>query len=360
LNLATLGWNPFFDQHFSPFRSQGLAPARVVREHGQSYQVLSERGELSARVAGRLLRGTPMSSDLPVVGDWVAIQARPDEGKGTIHAILPRKSRFSRKVTRSKSEEQIVAANVDTVFLMSGLDADFNTRRIERYLALAWDSGADPVIVLNKTDVCADVERCVAEVESVAFGVPIHPVSAKEMRGLDALRRYLLPGQTIALLGSSGVGKSTLLNRLLGAERQATASVRESDCKGRHVTSHRELVLLPGGGMIIDNPGMRELQMWAHEEVLAGTFQDVEELAARCRFSDCLHDSEPGCAIREALANRVLDPARLRSYHRLQREIRHMEARRAEKARLGERAKKRQREKRNRGRQLPKAKGWIE
>jgi ribosome biogenesis GTPase len=295
-----------------------------------------------------MLHGAVWRSDLPAVGDWVATRVWPEEGKATIHAVLPRKSVFSRKVAHSRTEQQVVAANVDTVFLVSGLDRDFNVRRIERYLTLAWESGATPVIVLNKTDLCSDVAHFVADVESVAVGVPIHPVSAKENQGLDSLRRYLAPGETVALLGSSGVGKSTLLNTLLGTERQRTAPVRERDQRGRHATAHRELVFLPGGGMLIDNPGMRELQMWTDDEALAETFDDITLLAARCRFRDCRHDSEPGCAVREAIENGTLDEARLRSYWRLQREIRHLETRRDQKARLVERAKKRRHEKRSR------------
>lgn len=341
MNLAALGWNPFFDQHFEPHRSRGLNPARVVREHGQSYQVISERGELFGQLAGRLLHGALRRSDLPAVGDWVATEAQPEEGKATIHAVLPRKSAFSRKVPHSRTEEQIVAANVDSVFLVSGLDGEFNVRRIERYLTLAWDSGANPVIVLNKTDLCPDVEKPIEDLESIAVGVPIHLVSAKERQGLDTLRQYLTFGETVALLGSSGVGKSTLLNGLLGTERQPTAPVRERDGKGRHVTAHRELVFLPDGGMLIDNPGMRELQMWADHEALAETFDDISELASRCHFRDCRHDSEPGCAVQKALENGMLDAARLRSYQRLQREIQHLETRRDQKARLAERQRRR-------------------
>jgi len=359
LNLATLGWNPFFDQHYYDFRSQGLSPARVAREYGHSYLVLCEHGELSAQVSGKLRHSAVETSDFPAVGDWVAIQPRLDEGKATIHAVLPRKTSFSRKVAGALTEEQIVAANVDTVFLVSGLDSDFNVRRIERYLTLAWDCGAVPVIVLNKADLCSAVNARVTEVESIAFGVPIHPISAKEKQGLTVLHQYLRPGETVALLGSSGVGKSTLINSLLGVEQQRVGSVREFDGKGRHVTTHRELVLLPDGGVLIDNPGMRELQMWGGDEGLAETFDDVEELAARCRFNDCRHDSEPGCAIRAALDDGALDQARYESYLKLQREIRYVERRRDQKASSVEREKWKKLGKWSRSREKLKKRGLV-
>jgi len=359
LNLATLGWNPFFEQHFGPFRSQELTPARIARECRQSYLVLCEHGELSAQTSGKLRHTAVARSDLPAVGDWVAIQPRLEEGKATIHGVLPRKSRFSRKTAGALTEEQIVAANVDTVFLVSGLDRDFNLRRIERYLILAWDSGASPVILLNKADLCPDVEAHVGEVESIAFGVPIHPISAKQRQGLDALRQYLRSGQTVALLGSSGVGKSTLVNGLLGVERQQVGSVRQSDGKGRHITSHRELILLPDGGVIVDNPGMREIQMWVGNEGLAETFEDIEELAARCRFKDCGHGGEPGCAIAAALADGTLDQARYDSYLKLQREIRYVESRHDQKLRSAEREKWKRISKAGRDRVKLKRKGLL-
>jgi len=359
LDLATLGWNPFFDHYFDGFRTQGLSPARIAREYRQSYLVLCEHGELSAQVSGKLRHSALERSDLPAVGDWVVIQPRLDEGKATIHAVLPRKSSFSRKVAGALTEEQIVAANVDTVFLVSGLDSDFNVRRIERYLTLAWDCGAVPVIVLNKADLCAEVDTCVAEAESIAFGVPIHPISAKEKQRLTVLHQYLKSGETVALLGSSGVGKSTLINSLLGVERQRVGSVREFDGKGRHVTTHRELVLLPSGAVVIDNPGMRELQMWGGDEGLTETFDDIEQMIARCRFSDCRHDGEPGCAVRAALEEGTMDQARFRSYLKLQREIRYVERRRDQKASSVEREKWKKLGKWSRSREKLRKRGLV-
>ncbi|MFH1640256.1 MAG: ribosome small subunit-dependent GTPase A [Chloroflexota bacterium] len=282
-----------------------------------------------------------MENQYPVVGDWVIAKALIDEQKGTIHAILPRKSRFSRKVAGERTKEQVVSANVDTVFIVSGLDGgrNFNLRRIERYLTLAWSSGATPVIILNKVDLCPDVDVCIRKAEAIATGISIHPVSAKERIGLDALKNYLTKGKTVAFLGSSGVGKSALINALLGVEKQDTGEVREDDRMGRHTTTKRELILLPGGGIVIDTPGMREIQMWAGEDGLQGTFYDIEVLAKRCRFSDCSHNVESGCAVREAIDHGDLDPARLESYRKLQNELIYLASREDHSTRLHEKAK---------------------
>jgi ribosome biogenesis GTPase / thiamine phosphate phosphatase len=339
LNLTSLGWSTPFDRHFEQFRVQGLIPARVAREDRQVYLVFSSQGELAAEVSGRLRHSALSRADFPAVGDWVAIQPRLQERKATIQAVLPRKSAFSRKVAGKNTEEQVLAANIDTVFLVSGLDQDFEVRRIERYLTLAWECGANPVIVLNKVDLCPAVERRVAEVETIAFGVPIHPISATEQQGIDALRPYLGVGRTVALMGSSGVGKSTLINSLLGVERQQVGAVREDDHRGRHTTTYRELVLLPAGGVLVDTPGMRELQMWGDSDNLSNTFEDIEELAAQCRFRDCRHEKEPGCAIRRALQNGTLEHARFQNYLKLQREMSYLEARQNQMVRQMEKAR---------------------
>ncbi|MEW6359359.1 MAG: ribosome small subunit-dependent GTPase A [Planctomycetota bacterium] len=339
MKLEDLGWDGVFMAHFERFHEEGLAPGRIAREERDLYGVYWQGGEVMAEVSGKMRHDAGSRSDLPAVGDWVAMHVRPGEGRGTIHAVLPRKSSFSRKEAGVHTEEQIAAANIDTVFLVTGLDRDFNLRRIERYLTLVWDCGASPVIVLNKADLCADVAARVEQVEAIAFGVPIHAVSAVTGGGVEALRLRLSRGKTAALLGSSGVGKSTLINALLGAERQAVRDVRASDGRGRHTTTRRELILLPGGGALIDNPGMRELQMWTDEDGLSGTFADVEEIAAQCRFRNCKHQSEPGCAVRQAIAAGALDAGRLRGYQKLQRELRHLERKQSEKARLAEKAK---------------------
>ncbi len=317
--LRALGWDDTFAAAFAPHAERSV-PGRVTLEHQKIYRVTTAEGDVLARVRGRLRHQAERRDAFPAVGDWVAVSGGTVTGdEGSIEALLPRRSRFSRKVAGGTTEEQVVAANIDTVFLVTGLDHDFNLRRIERYLTTAWDGGARPVIVLNKADLAADLPAMVREVEAVASGAPIHVMSSKRGEGVDALLAYLAVGRTVAFLGSSGVGKSTLINRLRGDERQRTAEVRASDSRGRHTTTHRELLELPGGGLLIDTPGMREMQLW--EGNLEDAFADIHALAAGCHFRDCRHRSEPRCAVAEAAANGVLDPARLESFRRLQREL---------------------------------------
>jgi ribosome biogenesis GTPase len=339
--LTQLGWDTFFQEQYKKLKLPGSVPARVISESKGSYQLLSQYGELTAKISGKMRYHAGSENQYPAVGDWVIIKPLVDEQKGIIQAVLPRKSKFSRKVAGERTEEQIVSANVDTVFIVSGLDGgrNFNPRRIERYLTLAWSSGATPVIVLNKVDLCLDIDVRIRNVETIATGISIYPVSAKERLGLDALRNYLTKGKTVAFLGSSGVGKSALINALLGIEKQDTGEVREDDRMGRHTTTKRELILLPGGGMVIDTPGMREIQMWAGEEDLHGTFNDIEMIAKGCRFSDCSHNVESGCAVRAAIDNGDLDPARLESYRKLQNELIYLASREAHSTRLYEKAR---------------------
>jgi ribosome biogenesis GTPase len=325
--LQDLGWTDSHATEFEPYAAEGRIPARVAAQHRGAYVLFSELGELRAEPAGRLTHEAAGAGELPAVGDWVAIAPRPEEGAATIHAVFARRTKFSRKVALNASEEQVLAANVDAVFLVMSLNEDFNLRRLERYVTMAWESGAQPVIVLTKTDLDPHYALKVLEVESIAFGIPVHAISSLTGDGLDLIRGHLAPGRTIALLGSSGVGKSTLVNTLAGEELLATQTIREDDGEGRHTTRHRQLVLLPGGGLVVDTPGLRELQLWESSDGLAETFGDVEALAAQCRFSDCAHGTEPGCAVQAALADGTLPHDRWESYKKLQRELAHLERR---------------------------------
>lgn len=339
MNLKQLGWNQHFEEAFKSYETQDYTVGRIALEHKGMYRVFSEDGNLLAEVTGKMRHKALESSDFPAVGDWVVITSRKEEQKATIHAVLPRISKFSRKKAGITTEEQIVAANIDTVFLVNALNTDFNTRRMERYLLMAWESGANPVIILSKSDLCNDIDQKVKEAESVALGVPIHAISAENGTGLEQLSPYLQEGKTVALLGSSGTGKSTLTNVLYGDMIQDVKSIREDDDKGRHTTTHRELVLLQNGGIIIDTPGMRELQLWEADEGMNHSFSDIEELAEQCRFTDCKHDSEPGCAVQDALSLGTLNQERFASYLKLQRELAYLDRKENQRAALAEKMK---------------------
>jgi ribosome biogenesis GTPase len=329
-DLEALGWDSFFAEAFRTYGEMGCVPGRVASAAREIYGVWTAAGVARAVLAGRL-RHAARATELPAVGDWVAL-APAAAGAIPIVGVLRRKAAFSRKLAGQTTEEQVVAANVDTLFLVCGLDRDFNRRRIERSLVLAWESGAAPVLLLNKADAAhvarLDVTRLAAP------RVPVHVVSGLVGTGLDALAPYLVRGQTVALLGSSGVGKSTLINRLVGREAQTTLEVRARDGRGRHATTRRELIRLPGGALLLDTPGWRELQLWADGSGLDQAFEDVSALAARCRFRDCRHEREPGCAVRVAL------PAeRLASYRKLQAELVSLTRRQDERARAAEKAR---------------------
>lgn len=350
--LQQAGWDGFWEEKFAGFASKGLMPARVLAQHRHSYSLWTGSGEADAELAGALLYRAE-ACDLPVVGDWVAMRQYSPTDVAIITDILPRKTKFSRKASGSAGEEQVIAANIDLLFIVCGLDHDYNLRRLERYLVAAAQSGAKPVIVLNKADLYkadlhhadlgSDLEARIAEVKAIAAEVPVVAISALsegrsgQQNSAETLLPMVAAGKTAALVGSSGAGKSTIVNQLLGTAAQATQPTRESDSRGRHTTTHRELFFLSNGGLILDNPGMRELQLWAQDlrqgsphylqtTAVDEAFPEIESLAATCAFRDCTHTAEPGCAVREALTSGAIGEARWRSYLKLRRELRHVAA----------------------------------
>ncbi|MEH6987293.1 ribosome small subunit-dependent GTPase A [Cytobacillus firmus] len=337
MTINKFGFDPFFKEAFSVYEEKEYQIGRVALEHKRMYRVWTDKGEMLCEVSGKFSFDASSREDFPAVGDWVVIKERSDEQRGTIHAVLPRKSKFSRKAAGVNTEEQIVAANVDTIFLVNSLNEDLNLRRLERYLLLTWESGAAPVIVLTKADLCENLEEKLAEVDTVAMGVPVISISVMEERGIDLLKPFLEPGKTIALLGSSGVGKSTLTNYLLGAEKQKVQDIRISDDKGKHTTTHRELILLPEGAILIDTPGMRELQLWESESGLSESFTDIEQAAENCRFRDCTHENEPGCAVHMLIEEGSISRARLNSYKKLLKELAYLDRKQDKRAQSDER-----------------------
>ena len=336
--LIEYGWNDRTAGAFAAIAAPARVPARVTLEYTHIYRVVTADGETLARVAGRLRHQADSRADFPAVGDWVILEPVAG-GEARIHGVLPRFSRFSRRAAGDVTEEQVVAANIDTVFLVGGLDNDFNPRRIERYLVVAWESGATPIVVLNKSDLVADPAPYVAAVREHAAGVDVHAVSTRQPESLEILRRYLGTGRTAALLGSSGVGKSTIVNRLVGFDLLKTRDVRITDSRGRHTSTARQMVLLASGGVLIDTPGMRELQLWDSGDSLGDVFADVAELAANCRFRDCTHRREPGCAVRAAVTAGELPDDRLESYLKLASEREHQARQQDERALLEDKRK---------------------
>lgn len=337
-DLTTLGWDDDRAREFQPHAALGLEPGRVAIQHRGAYDILTAEGDVRCDVRGKLFEAAESPADLPAVGDWVAFARRDDGAAGTIDAVLARRTRFSRKQAWQAAEEQVLAANVDVIFIVTSLNEDLNLRRLERYLILARESGALPVVLLTKADLHSNPDAGREQVDAIAGGIPVVTVSSRSGAGLDLVRSYLPPGATAVLIGSSGVGKSTLVNTLAGADLLETQEIRE-DGKGRHTTTRRELIQLPGGALLIDTPGIRELQLWVADDGLGEAFEDVTSLFGKCRFSDCTHQAEPGCAIKQALEEGSLSHERWTSYQKLDAELAYLE-RRLDKRALAEKRRK--------------------
>ena len=321
MDLKELGWNDFQKNHSENYQYNNALLGRICSEYRNSYKIFSENGELTASISGKLRNNCKNLQDYPAVGDWVKFDLIENENKAIIQSILPRKSKFSRKVAGDSTQEQIIATNIDTAFIVCALNYDFSLRRIERYLSLIWQSGSNPVIVLTKLDLCHDPASKLSEVQAIAFGVDIHLINNLTNDGTEELYQYCRQGNTIVLLGSSGAGKTSLINNLLGDNKLKVQSLRKNIEKGKHTTTHRQMFFLPQGGLIIDTPGMRELQLWNAEEGVSCCFDDIEMLAKNCRFNNCNHQNEPDCAVKEALENGNLDVKRFENYIKIQKEL---------------------------------------
>ncbi|MFH0879381.1 MAG: ribosome small subunit-dependent GTPase A [Lentisphaerota bacterium] len=341
MKLETIGWTPAWAESFERVTQPAWIPGRIIREGKLIYLVQTGEGALLGEVSGRYHHLVKARSDFPVVGDWVAVQALPNERRATIHALLPRQSCFSRKAPGETTEEQILAANVDIAFLVSGLDGgrNLNIRRIERFLPLASESGAQTVVLLNKSDLCNQEAEKLNEVASAFPEVPVHATSAMSKIGLEHIAHYVFEGRTAVLLGPSGVGKSALINALIDQAGQTVGEVREKDKRGRHTTTRRELFILPTGGCIIDTPGLREIQLWADGDAVNDSFEDILSLSAQCRFRDCRHENEPGCAVQQAIAEGQLDLQRYESYQQLRKEVAFLERKKDVRARINHESK---------------------
>lgn len=340
--MATLeewGWDARWAEAFGADAGKTLFPARLIEEQRGLFQVATEHGVIPARTTGSMRHKAEGRADLPAVGDWVAAEFPSNEKVALIRRILTRRTKLSRKAAGETMEEQVIAANLDAVLVMTALNAEFNPRRLERFLTVSRESGAEPVLVLNKLDACQAPSPLIEQAKAVAGDAAVIAISAKDGTGLEALKTWLKPGHTVGLVGSSGVGKSTLVNRLAGNEKLRTAQTRATDERGRHTTTHRQLFVLPGGGILLDTPGMREMQFWDSEQGLAKTFDEIEALAPSCRFKDCAHGSEPGCAVKAAVEAGTLPADRLESWSKLKKEM-NFQARRADPAVAAEEKKK--------------------
>ena len=334
IHLEDWGYHPAHQDAFASHQEAGAVPARITEEQRDGYRVITAEGPRRARVSGRMRHAATTKADLPAVGDWVVLTCPPESDHGLIQAVLPRHTALLRKEAGTTTTAQVVASNVEYVLLLSSLNSDLEPRRLERYLAAIWESGAQPCLVLTKADLCADPEAVVAQLGAVALGIDVHVVSAVAGSGLETLERYLHPGTTIALVGSSGVGKSTLVNALAGEDLQRVEEIRARDERGQHTTTARHMLQLPSGALWVDTPGMREFGLWDASEGVSEVFDDIERLTTRCRFSDCEHRTEPGCAIEAAVACGDLEPERVRAWEKLQRELAFLHRKQDHRARL--------------------------
>ena len=339
MELKEIGWSDFFADKAKEFHEKNLRPARVSAvDRGVSF-VVDEQGEWPSVIPGRFRRQAATPADYPVTGDWVLVSELPQEEKVVVERVLPRRTELSRTAAGRITEKQVLAANVDTVFVAASLADELNLRRIERYLTIVWDGGSKPVLLLTKTDLCEDLAGALREVERIGAGTPVVALSSVSGEGMEQVEKWLKPGETCALIGPSGVGKSTLINALYQENILDVLPVREKDQKGRHTTTRRELILLPNGALIIDTPGLRELQLWDGQAGLADSFSEIEDLATRCRFTNCRHDKEPGCAVRAAILEGKLDSGRFESFLKLRLESAQFEARRDVRAQAEQRRK---------------------
>lgn len=341
--LKDYGWNNTHEANWveinENFNKRNCIPGRVTLEHKRMYRVITEEGEWLSVCSGSFEHAALDRRDFPSVGDWIAVEKMPGEDRGIIHAVLPRTSLFSRKVAGLAITEQIIAVNIDIVFLVMSMNEDFNARRLERYLVAAYDSGANPIVVLTKKDTCDNPSYYIEEAQNIALGTDVFAVSNVTEEGISELTSLLTGGKTAALLGSSGVGKSSLINVICGENMMAVQDIREDDKKGRHTTTHRELIKIPTGGVLIDTPGMREFQLWENNDSLDSSFKDVEELSNACKFNDCQHNHEPGCAVQEALDTGSLTADRYENYLKLKKELAFLERKMDRAAQAKERNK---------------------
>jgi ribosome biogenesis GTPase len=328
LKLLDIGWNNNIEDNYRKLGIDNVLLGRIIFHSGKQYKIITTTGESIANISSSVINSITNKSDFPSVGDWVCLKKIDEFRPYNIVKIIPRINKLSRKVAGDKSEEQIIASNIDIVFIMTSVDDDFNIRRLERYLSMSNQINSKPIIIINKIDKCNILEKHIKETEQIFQNTPIIFISAKDGKNIQDVNKHIEKGKTIILLGSSGVGKSTLINQILGYSRQKVGNIREKDSKGRHITTNRELIILPKGGILIDTPGLREIQLWSSGEGIIKTFKDIDELSRQCRFRDCIHDSEPGCAINQAVKSGQLSEERLDNYKKLLREQEYLNQRR--------------------------------